>query len=300
MMKSFQEIQEAAYQKGGGRIAVAGAEGAAVLEAVLNARSRGIMDPILVGDSEKIQQIAGDHRLDIGSIRVVNAADETIAAGKAVQLVHEGEADGLMKGKVSTPMLLKTVLDKKYNLRSDRLLSHIALLEISGYHKLLLVTDGGMVIRPDLNQKSAILSNGLDVLRKLGVSRPKAAVLAAIEKVNPDMPETQHAEALVEAARKGRFGDAVVEGPLAVDVALSRSAAEIKGIESRISGNPDLFLMPDIACGNIFAKGLVYMAGAKIGGLIVGARKPIILLSRADDAETKFRSIALGSVVAAA
>jgi phosphate butyryltransferase len=153
-----------------------------------------------------------------------------------------------------------------------------------------------MVICPDLVQKTAILRNGAEIMRKLGVKRPKVAVLAAIEKVNPDMPETVDAEALVKMARKGELGDVEVEGPLAMDVAMSPEAAKIKGVESKISGDPDILLVPNVATGNIFAKGLWHLAHAKIAGLVVGAKKPIILLSRADNAITKLNSIALGVV----
>jgi phosphate butyryltransferase len=210
--------------------------------------------------------------------------------------VHEGEADGLMKGKVSTPGLLKAVLNKKYNLRTDRLLSHIALMEIPSYHKLLLFTDGGMVITPNLEQKVGILLNGVQVMQGIGVQRPKVAVLAAIEKVNADMPETVDAEKLVQMARRGELGKVEVEGPMAMDIAMSPEAARLKGFESQISGDPDILLMPNISAGNISAKALWHLAGAKIAGLIVGARKPIVLLSRSDDAVTKLNSIALAVV----
>jgi len=202
-----------------------------------------------------------------------------------------------MKGKVSTPVLLKAVLNKNYTLRTERLLSHAAVLEVPAYHKLLLITDGGMVIQPDLEQKKSILNNALDVMRRLGAEMPKAAVLAAIEKVNPDMPETEHAAELAECAANGEFGQCIVEGPIAIDVAFSRVAAQSKGIESQIAGDPDILVMPNISAGNIFAKGLWHLANAKIGGLVLGARKPIILLSRSDDTETKLNSIALGAVV---
>jgi len=296
MLTNFKSVFEKAKKIGEKKIAIAGAEGKAVLEAVRMARENGIMEPFLVGDSKKIEKIAEEIGLDLNGVTIFNEIEENLEAEKAVELVHTDVADGLMKGKVSTPVLLKAVLNKKYNLRMGTLLSHAALLELSGYPKFLMVTDGGMVIQPTLEQKVGILKNGIHLMQKLGVQNPKVAVLAAIENVTPEMPETEHAAKLVEMAERGEFGKAVVEGPIAFDVAYSPEAARIKGINSRISGEPDILLMPNIVCGNIFAKGLIHIAKAKIGGLIVGARKPIILLSRSDDAETRFNSIALGVI----
>ena len=298
MLTSFKAVIEEAKGRDKSKVVIAGAEGKAVLEAVKVAKESGIMDPILVGNEQKISEIAGDVALSLHRIQILNAMSEEEIVRTAVELVHNGEADGLMKGKVSTPSVLKAVLNKKYNLRTESLLSHIALLEVPTYHKLLMVTDGGMVIQPSLEQKADILRNGVQMMQKLGVVRPKVGVLAAIETVNPDMPETVHADQLCHMARQGELGDVEVEGPLAVDVVFSPEAAKIKGVESAISGDPDILLVPSVSCGNIFAKGLWHLAKAKIGGLVLGARKPIILLSRSDDAETKLNSIALGVVTA--
>jgi phosphate butyryltransferase len=296
MLTSFDSVITAAKEREGSTIVVAGAEGHAVLEAVKMARESGIMEPILIGNLEKIQEIAHEVNLNLEGIMIHHEITEESIVDDAVKMVHTGEADGLMKGKISTPSILKAVLNKKFNLRTDRLLSHIALLEIPTYHKLLMVTDGGMVIQPTLEQKADILRNGAQMMQKLGVAKPKVGILAAIETVNSAMPETIHAQQLCEMAQKGKLGNVEVEGPLAVDVVFSPEAAKIKGVDSRISGDPDILLVPSIACGNIFAKGLWHLANAKIGGLILGARKPIILLSRSDNAETKMNSIALGVV----
>jgi len=296
MLTTFKAIIEKARTMGGKRIAIAGAEGRSVLEAVKSAIENGIIEPILVGNSLKIKEIAKEIGLHVDEECIVDEPEEAHVAERAVELVSSGYADGLMKGKVNTPNILKAVLNKKYNLRTDRLLSHIALLELPTYPKLLMVTDGGMVIRPDLKQKAEILRNGAEMMQKLGIERPKIAILTAIETVNPDMPETEDADALKQMAIKGEFGDVVVEGPLAVDVAFSTEAARIKGVKSKISGDVDICLMPDVACGNIFAKGLWHLANARIGGLVLGARKPVILLSRSDNSETKLNSIALGAV----
>ncbi len=296
MITNFSSLEAEAKRRGGGRIAIAGAAGPAVLEAARIAQEDGIMIPLLVGDHEKIAPLAEEVGLNLKYVEIIQEADDVRAAEVAVALVDAGKADGVMKGKVSTPNLLKAVLNKNYNLRTDRLLSHIALLELPAYHKFLMVTDGGMVIQPTLDQKVSILKNGVEMMQRLVIVRPKVAVLAAIEKVNPEMAETVDAQKIVEMAHRGELGDIEVEGPMAVDIALSPEAARVKGVESRISGDPDILLVPNVACGNIFAKGLWHLAGAKIAGLILGARCPVILLSRSDNAVTKLNSSALAVV----
>jgi len=297
-LKSYQQIFNKAKEQESRRIAVAGAEGKSVLQALNKAMTEGIAQPVLVGQADKIKSLADEIGMDISGVDIHNTSDELSSAQTAVRLVHEGAADALMKGKVSTPALLKQVLNKEYNLRTGRLLSHAAVLEIPVYHKLVMITDGGMVIRPTLEQKADIVRNGVQVMHKLDIARPKVAALAAIEKINPDMPATGEARQLEEMALQGELGSCELEGPMAIDVAFSRDAAEKKGIESRIAGNPDILLMPDISSGNIFAKGLWHLASAQIGGLVIGARVSIILLSRSDDAQTKLNSLALAAVTA--
>lgn len=297
MLKSYQEIiQKAKASAGHKRIAVAGAEGKAVLKAIKSAQEADIVKPILIGNENKIKTIAEDIEFHLENTTICHIENDEEIAAKAIDLVQTGQADGMMKGKVATPIILKAILDKKEDLMQGSLLSHIALLQVPTYHKLFMVTDGGMVIQPTLDQKVGILQNGILMMQKLGVKQPKIAVLAAIEKVSSGMPETEHAVELVKMAQNGDLGDVVVEGPLAVDVVFSPEAAKIKGVESKLSGDPDILLAPSIACGNIFAKGLWHLAGAKIGGLVLGVKKPMILLSRSDDAETKLNSIALGVV----
>jgi len=298
MLTTFQQIIDEAKKRGGRKIAIAGADSKTILKAVDDARKIGILDPILFGDEEKIKACSEEINISLDSTKIVHKKQDDEIVAAAVESVHNGETHVLMQGKVSTSVLLKAVLNKSSNLRTENLLSHIAILEIPYYPKLLMMTDGGMVIRPTIDQKVSILKNGIDMMQKLGVKCPKVAVLAAIEKVNPDMPETGHAAQLSEMAKDGTFGNAIVEGPMAADIAFSREAARIKGVESLVSGEPDILLVPDIACGNIFAKGIWHLAKAKIAGLILGARKPIILLSRSDDAETKLNSIALGVLTA--
>lgn len=297
MLKDFQSVFEIALKKGRRRFAVAGAEGEEVLEASLRAEKMGIMEPMLIGSEKAIRSIASEANFDLRQIRIMDSPNDVQSAAQAAELVHLGEADALMKGNLSTPIVLKAVLEKRFELRTGNLLSHIALMEVPTYHKLLLITDSGMVIQPTLDQKKHILQNAIGLLLKLGVESPKVAILAANEKVNPDMPETEHAVQLVEMSRRGEFGKAIVEGPMALDIAFSVESAKIKRVESRVSGDPDILLVPNISSGNIFAKGLVYLAGAKISGLVVGAKIPIVLISRAERAETWIRSIALANAV---
>ena len=295
MIRSFDEILELARGSRRRNLAVADAAGEAVVQALAEAEKMGIIKPYLVGDESKIAPLA--EKVGLGEYEIVHAESPEEIAEKTVELGRNGVCDMLMKGKLSTPALLKAVLDKEKGLRTGRLLSHVAVLEVARYPKLILMSDGGMNIRPDLEQKVQILHNAAEVARKLGIDKPKAVGLAAIETPNPDMPETLDAQKLTEMSRSGELGDIVFEGPLAIDVVLSKQAAKAKGIDTQMSEDADIFLVPDIASGNIFAKALIYLAGAKIGGIVMGARLPIVLLSRSDTAQIKLYSIALGCVV---
>jgi phosphate butyryltransferase len=197
-----------------------------------------------------------------------------------------------MKGKLGTPEFLRMVLDKERGLRTGNILSHIALTEIPGYHKLIFVTDAGMNIQPDAETKAKILANCLDVMRRMGYTRPKVAVVASVETVHPELPATTDAAALKEMGKRGDFGDALVEGPLGFDLVFSEEAKRAKGIESEVAGDADVLLVPDVTTGNIMSKAMIYFGGATVGGLIAGARVPIALLSRADTPERKLASIA--------
>lgn len=297
MFQSHKQILDAAARMGRKRFVVAGAENATVLEAMTAASELGIVQPILVGVPEQIHAIAEAEKIPIDERTIVPSLGARETARKTVALMHKDEAEVLMKGTVDTPTLLKAVLNKQYNLRTGRLLSHVAIMEVPSYPKLLCVSDGAMIIKPTFDQKIQIVHNAVLVMKHLGIDRPKVALMAAIEKINPDMPETLDAQKIVLMARGGYFPDAIVEGPMAIDLAFSREAARIKAFDSLVSGEPDILIMPDIASGNIFAKGLVYLAGAAMSGLIVGARRPIVLISRSDSAIARLNSIALAHVV---
>ncbi len=298
MLTKLQSIVEMAQKRGPKRFAVAGAHGLSILKAIQTAQNLDIMTPVLVGNKKEIVRFSREIELDLKRLLIYDIMDNQKIAMKAAELVHNGEADAVMKGNILTPVLLKAVLNKKYDLRSGQLLSHIALMEIPTYHKLILITDSGMVIHPTLEQRIGILQNGIQVLRRLGVDPIKIAILSATEKINPALPETLDAEQLVRIAGEGKFGNVIVEGPMALDIAFSREAAEIKKYPSKVAGDPDVLLIPDVSCGNILAKGLVYLAGARICGVIVGAKIPVSLISRAEHAQAWVSSIALTNILA--
>lgn len=245
------------------------------------------------GDEEILQAVSEAERLGIAATRLVDDADEAAAAARAVALVRSGAADVLMKGKINSTPFLRAVLQAEKEERPGAILSHMAAFEVPGQDRLLFFTDGGMVIAPDLEMKRRILSNALEALRTMGITSPRVAVLTANELVNPKMPATVDAAALTELADGGAFGDCLVEGPVSMDVALDCEAAERKGLQSKICGRADLFLLPNIEAGNILAKALVHFAGARMAGVVLGASYPIVLTSRAESARGKLDSIAL-------
>lgn len=282
-----------------GVLSVAAAHDEEVLMAIKDAVERGIVTPILVGNNEKIVKIAKEIDFDLEGIKIIDEDDLQKCAEIAVKLVSQNEADYVMKGLLDTSILLKEVLNKEYGLRTNNLLSHVMIYEMEEYHKLMLITDGGMNIAPSYEQKEQIIENAVVAAKALGVGKVKVACLAAKEKVNPKMPATVDADELAKACCKGRFGkDVIVEGPLAFDLAVSKEAAEVKGFKSRISGDVDVLLVPTIEVGNGIGKALTYMADSKSAGIVMGAKAPIVLTSRADSHESKLYSIAYGALIA--
>lgn len=209
--------------------------------------------------------------------------------------IHEGGADFLMKGKIQTADLLSAVVNKEEGLRTGKVMSHVVFNEIPNYHKLLVLTDGGMMMYPDLNKKKEICENAVGTLRTLGYDKPKVAVLAAVEKVNPKMPETVDADALKTMNKSGELADCIVEGPISYDLTMSKESAAIKGFESPVTGDADIVLVPNITVGNVLGKSLIYSAGAKMAGFIVGAKVPIVLTSRGSTSEEKYLSLVLSA-----
>lgn len=297
MYKNFAEILTAVQALPMKRVAVAVAQDEEVLRAVAGAREQRLAEFVLVGDKGKIQEICAELQLSIDGVDIIHEIDERKAAHQAVAMVAEGHADVLMKGHINTADLLRAVLDRDHGLRAGRILSHVALYDIPHCDRLLLVTDGGMNVAPTLQQKADIIQNSVQLAKMLGIVPAKVAVLAAVEVVNPDMPSTIEAAALSKMADRGQIKGALVDGPLALDNAISLDAAKSKGIRSEVAGRADILVVPDIESGNIFGKSLLYFAQGKMAGLIMGAAKPIIVTSRADTAEVKIMSIAISVLV---
>ena len=297
MIRSFKELLGFVKNKEKKILAIAGAESEEIIEASKIATEEKIISPILIGDPAKIETLCRKLNFDFKSIEILGEKELQRCASLAVELVKQKKADMLMKGKVDTPTLLRAVLDKEKGLKGGKLFSHVAVVEVERYQKLMLWTDGGINIAPDVMKKIEILKNAVQMAKKLEIEMPKAACLAAVELVNPDMPETIDASIISKMAERGEIKDVIVDGPVAFDVAIDSKSARTKGIISPVSGEADIFLCPNISSCNILVKGLIYLAGAKVGGIVVGGGAPIVLLSRSDSAEIKLLSIALGAAV---
>lgn len=298
-MKNFNEVIEFAREKGPKTIAVACCQDKEVLAAVEMARKEGIAKAILIGDIDKTEEIAYSLNIDLNNYELIDIKDLSQASLKSVQLVSEKKADIVMKGLVDTSIILKAVLDKEVGLRTGNVLSHVAVFDIDGYDRLFFVTDAAMNISPDLSIKKQIIENSCVVAHALNIDTPKVAALCAKEKVNPKMKDTVDAKNLEEMCDRGEIKGCIVGGPFALDNAVSEEAALHKGMSHPIAGKADILLVPDIEAGNILYKSLVFFSKSKNAGVIVGAKAPIILTSRADNEETKLNSIALGVLMAA-
>lgn len=298
MVSSFQEIIDEVRKSKQITISVAAAQDEEVLLCVKAALEQGIAQSILVGDEALIRPLVT--KLDLPeTIRIIHEPDLRKAALTAVSLVRSGEAQVLLKGLLNTSDYLKAVLNPEVGLRKGRLLSHLAAYEVPGSMKLVFSTDTGINIAPNLEEKIAILDNALEAMKVIGIDSPNVAVMAANELVNPKMQGTVDAKALLDKYTADSSFTGIIEGPIAMDVAASPEAAKHKGIDSKISGDVDLFMMPDLEAGNIWSKALIFYAHFKMAGVILGATNPIVLVSRADNAETKLNSIALACFVAA-
>lgn len=281
-------------------LSVAAAHDEEVLLAIKSATKMNIITPILVGQEDKIRKISDEINFDLNGIKIIDKETIEECAEVAVKLVSSKEADFVMKGLLDTSVILKAVLNKEWGLRTDSLLSHVMVYEADFYPKLLVTTDGGMNIAPNYEQKVKILKNAIKATEPLGLETIKVCALAAKEKVNPKMQATVDAKELEDACKNGEFGEnVIVEGPLAFDLAVSKEACEVKGFKTEVGGDVDIILMPTIEVGNGIGKAFTYAAGAKSAGIIMGAKAPIVLVSRADTHESKLYSIAYGAIVAA-
>lgn len=270
---------------------VAAAHDEHTLQAVFAARRDGLIRPILVGRREEILSIARTLGEELDPDYVIDAPDDAACAARSVALIRSGEGAVLIKGMLQTGTLLKAVVNKATGIRTSAVMSHVAILDVPSYHKLLYITDGGMVVAPDLEQKRHILRNALDFCRFLGYDSPKAAALCAVEAVNSSMPETSDAAALKAEAARGDFGPCAVEGPISLDLATDREAARIKGYRSPVAGDADILLVPSIAAGNLLGKSLYGLAGGEMAGVVLGAKAPVTVNSRGATAEEKYWSI---------
>ena len=297
MIHSISELMQAAKQGPEVTLAVACAHDYDVLKAVSAARKEGIAQAALIGKADRIREILADLNEKEGHFSIIGAESDAEAAQKAVALVREGKAGFLMKGLLATAELMRAVIDKESGLRTDRLISHVMMYEVPSYEKPLFLTDGGMNTYPDLAKKADILENAAQCVRALGYEKIYAACVCGAEDVNPKIQATVDAKALSEMQERWKPYNMVVNGPMGLDLAISRAACEHKRYQGEAGGRADILLVPTYEVGNGIGKAMTYFAGAKSAGIIVGAKAPIVLVSRADTAESKLSSIALGCVV---
>jgi phosphotransacetylase len=271
---------------------------ATALAGAVEAHELGLIKALLVGPAAKIREVGAKAKLDLEQLEIIDAEHSHAAADKAVALVREGKAELLMKGSLHTDELLGAVVARETGLRTARRISHVFIMDVPTYHKVIMVTDAAINIAPTLEDKVDICQNAIDLARTLGIATPKVAVLAAVETVNSKMPATIEAAALCKMADRGQIKNALVDGPLAFDNAISKEAAEVKEIRSEVAGDPDILLVPDLESGNMVAKLLTFLAKADSAGLVLGARVPIILTSRADSVRARIASCAVAKLAA--
>ncbi|NBH61740.1 bifunctional enoyl-CoA hydratase/phosphate acetyltransferase [Anaerotruncus sp. 80] len=296
--KDFEELEKSFHAAGKKTVAVAAAQDKSALTAVRQCRKEGLVDAILIGDEALIREEIKAFDGDFDDCEIIDAKTLEEAAQKTCQCVRDGKADFILKGKIDTGILLKAVVKEENGLRTGKLMSHLAFLKIPNYHKLIVLTDSGMVLYPTLEQKKEIIENAVENLCNMGYDTPKVGLLAAIEKVNPKQPETVDAAALTEMYKNGEITGCIVEGPLSYDILMSRQSAHKKGFDSELVGDADVLVVPDMPCGNILGKALLFSAGADMAGLIVGAKVPIALTSRGATEKEKRQSLLLAAACA--
>ncbi len=297
ILKSLGTVLEIAKSKPAVKMAVAAAADDHALHAVKEASKAGIIIPILAGDKKAIEDISRKIEFDLSGIEIIDEKDPLKASSIAVSLIKKGEAQILMKGLIGTADLLRTVLNKENGIGKGTIMSHVALLESPYYHKILCITDSGMIVAPDLKEKTEIINNAVEIYKKLNLDKPKVAILAAVELVNEKMEATTHAAMLVVMNRRGQIKDCIIDGPLAFDNIVSKEACTHKGIVTEVGGDADIILFPNIETGNSVYKSLTYLGGATIAAVVLGATAPIIVTSRADSDKSKFMSIALAAAM---
>ncbi|MGU9539038.1 phosphate butyryltransferase [Clostridium tepidum] len=298
MIKSFDEILQKAKSQEKRTISVAVAQDKHVLEATKDAKEQGLVNAILVGNAEKIQEIANEIDMKLEDYEIIHENDNRKAALKAVEIVSSGRADMVMKGLIDTANFLRAVLNKEIGLRTGKVMSHVAVFEVKKLEKLIMITDSAFNMYPGLEEKIDIVKNSVTVAHAIGIETPKVAPICAVEVVNPKMPATLDAATLSKMNDRGQIKGCIIDGPLALDNAISEEAAAHKGINSPVAGNANIFLMPNIEAGNVMYKTLTYAADCKNAGLLVGTSAPVVLTSRSDSHESKLNAIALAALVA--
>ncbi len=296
MLENIEELIDEASKTKPLKLAVVAAADEVVIDSIEKATNLGIVEPILIGEYAKIDKIAQAKGLK-DKVEIVGTTSKKESAHKAMQLIKEGKADYPMKGHISTSIILKALLDKQYGLRGENILSLVTLIYLEKEERFVIMTDGGMNISPSLEDKIDLINNAGRMAHAIGVENPKCAVLAAVEAVNPSMEATLEAASLSKMSDRGQIEGITVDGPLAFDNAISKAAAEHKGIDSEVAGEADILLVPDIEAGNILYKSLVFYGEQPSASVVVGAKVPLVITSRADRAETKLNSIALGKVM---
>ncbi len=296
MLKNFKEMAELVkanpVKK---RIVLCCAHDEHSLDAVYEAFKEGIVEPVFVGKEDEIKAICAEHGFDFGDVTVYNVDDDVEAAKKAVELIREGKGDFLMKGRMQTADLLRQVVNKETGLQVGKIMSHVGLFQVPNYHKVVVLTDGGMLLQPDLEQKVKIINNAVEVLHSLGYDDPKVGVMCGAEVPNKKAQESMDAVALKEMWQNGEITGCTVEGPISYDIALSKEIAEFKKFESPVAGEVDAMIMPSMAAGNMLGKSWTVSSNGMMAGIIVGAKVPIVLTSRGSSAEEKFYSIVLAA-----
>ena len=297
IIKSLDRLVELAAQKGPKKLVVAVATDEDVLKAVNEAVQKRLVVPVLVGDKGEIEKIAKAAGIQINGLEIIHEPDKNAACILSVKLIREGKGDILMKGHVSTSQLVKAILDKELGLLQGGLLSHVAFFQSPYYSKIICITDAGLNIAPDFNEKVAIVKNAVATCHKLGIVNPLVAILAPVETVNPKLEATVHAAMLTMMQKRNQITGCVIDGPLALDNAVSIEAAKHKGLVSDVAGNSDVLVTPDLNAGNMLYKSLNFLGGAVCAAVVSGASVPVVLTSRADEDRSKFLSIALAVVI---
>ncbi len=294
MIKNFDQLKEmlkAMPVKR--RVAVVPAQDAHTLEAISKAQQDGMVEPVLIGDEAKIREILAQLGADASAMTIVPVEDPTEAIQKAADMARDGEVDCIMKGKTETGVLMKVLVNRERGIRKNDTMSLLAFMESPHYHKVFAITDVGLLTYPSKEQKKAAIVNAVEAFHALGVETPKVAVLAAVEKVNPKMKETVEAAEIKEEGVEG----CIIEGPISYDLAMDPASAALKGYSSPVAGDADLLVVPDIVSGNIAAKTITVIGGGRTGGVVLGAKVPVLLVSRAASADDKYMSIVIAALV---